>query len=515
MAQKAIYIVVAAAGIAALSGAAWWFQNKPKASSGGVEASASAGQSATSGTAGQGAAGGSARPASGPGGGGTPAVEAGLVQVTELVDDTAAVGSLRSRQSVVLRPEVSGRITQLNFRDGDRVRKGQLLVQFDDQLPRAQVQQSMAELSIAQANHKRNQDLVGQGFISQRSVDESSANLEVAQAKLALSRATAQRLKITAPFDGIAGIRTVNIGDYLKDGADVVNIEDLDAVFVDYRLPERFQSKVKRGQQATVELDAIPGRKFTAFIQAVDPLIDANGRSVGVRGCIDNRQLQLRPGMFARVNTVFGQRDNALVVPEEAIVPQGNRQFVIKLIDGAEGNIKTTQRVEVKVGLRRPGRVEIVEGLKEGDRVVTAGQQRVQKDGTSVRVMDVPAGGPGGGGGGDSSSPRAANPAAAASGAPAVSGAPTAPATASSGGAMASAPGGPAAPSAASAAPPAPIISARAAPAPLTGPNPCLIGMADMQKPAGGKPSAAPGAPVAPNRAPGEGARQKPVPAAA
>ena len=497
MAKKVIHIAVAVVGIAALSGAAWWYQNKPNAAVSGAEATAAGGPGEAGSAAGQGAAGGAARPASGPGGG-TPAVEAGLVQVTKLVDDTAAVGSLRSRQSVVLRPEVSGRITQLNFRDGDRVRKGQLLVQFDDQLPLAQVQQSQAELSIALANHKRNQDLVGQGFISQRSVDESSASLEVANAKLALSRATAQRLKIIAPFDGIAGIRTVNIGDYLKDGADVVNIEDIDAVFVDFRLPERFQSKVKRGQQATVELDALPGRKFSAFIQAVDPLIDANGRSVGVRGCIDNRQLQLRPGMFARVNAVFGQRDNALVVPEEAIVPQGNRQFVIKLIDGAEGNIKTTQRVEVKVGLRRPGRVEIVDGLKEGDRVVTAGQQRVQKDGTSVRVIEVPAaggGGGGGGGGGEGASPRAGNPAAAASGAPAGGAAASASATAA-----AAAPAAPAA------------ISARAAPARLTGLNPCLIGMADLPKPAGGKPASAPGAP---RRAPGEGASPRPVPAPA
>ena len=128
-----------------------------------------------------------------------------------------------------------------------------------------------------------------------------------------------------APFDGIAGIRTVNLGDYLKDGADIVNIEDIDAVYVDFRLPERFQSKVRKGQSATVDLDALPGRKFKALIQAVDPLIDANGRSVGVRGCIDNRQLQLRPGMFARVTAVFGVRDNARVVPEEAIVPQGQQ----------------------------------------------------------------------------------------------------------------------------------------------------------------------------------------------
>ncbi len=306
-----------------------------------------------------------------------------------LTDDTQAVGSLRSRRGVVLRPEVSGRITQLNFTDGQRVRKGQVLVQFDDQLPQAQVQQSMAELSIAQANQKRNQELVAQNFISQRSLDESAANLQVAQAKLALARATAERLKIIAPFDGIVGIRLVNVGDYLKDGADIVNIEDIDAIFVDFRLPERFQAKVKTGQTAMLDMDALPGRKYSALIQAIDPLIDANGRSVGVRGCIDNRQLQLRPGMFARVNTVFGVRDNARVIPEEAIVPQGGRQFVIKLLPGDTPQTRISKRVEVKVGLRSPGKVEILEGLEPGDSVVTAGQQRVQRDGMTVNVVDL------------------------------------------------------------------------------------------------------------------------------
>ena len=246
-------------------------------------------------------------------------------------------------------------MTQLNFRDGERVRRGQLLVQLDDQLPLAQVQQAQAELSIAQANHKRNQELVAQNFISQRSVDESAANLQVAQAKLSLARATAARLRIVAPFDGIAGIRNVNVGDYLKDGADIVNIEDMDAIFVDFRLPERFQTKVQRGQTALVDLDALPGRKYAAVVQAIDPLVDANGRSVGIRGCIDNRHLQLRPGMFARITAVFGERDNARVIPEEAIVPQGGRQFVIRLVDGPDQDTKIAQRVEVKVGIRQPG----------------------------------------------------------------------------------------------------------------------------------------------------------------
>ena len=370
MASKLLYPIIAVVGIATASGLAWWYQNRspsPAAQEGGG-AAASAPSAA-----------GAARPVS---------VEVARVDVMRLADDAQAVGSLRSRQGVMLRPEISGRVTQLNFRDGDRVRKGQLLVQLDDQLPQAQVKQSQAELSIATANHKRNQELLAQNFISQRTVDESAANLEVAQAKLALAEATAARLRIVAPFNGVAGIRGVNVGDYLKDGADIVNIEDIDTVFVDFRLPERFQTRIKRGQRAAVELDALPGRKFDAVIEAIDPLIDANGRSIGVRGSIDNRDLQLRPGMFARVTAVFGVREKALVVPEEAIVPQGGRLFVIRLVPGSEKDSQASQRVEVKVGIRRPGQVEILEGVQQGDVVVTAGQQRLQRDGMAVKVLE-------------------------------------------------------------------------------------------------------------------------------
>lgn len=439
MASKAIYSVVAVLGIAGLSGAAWWYQNRSPS----PVRTAGAGQTASA-------------------AGGAPTVEAGKVVLMKLVDDAQAVGSLRSRRSVVLRPEVSGRITQLNFTDGQRVRKGQVLVQFDDQLPLAQVQQSQAELSIAQANQKRNQELVAQNFVSQRSLDESAAALQVAQAKLALAKATAARLKIIAPFDGIAGIRLVNPGDYLKDGADIVNIEDIDALFVDFRLPERFQNKLRRGQTALVDMDALPGRKYTAVVQAIDPLIDANGRSVAVRACIDNRQLQLRPGMFARVNAVFGERDNATVIPEEALVPQGNSQFVIKLLPGQDAATWTTRRVPVQVGIRQPGKVEITAGLQAGDTVVTTGQQRVQRDGMKVRVVDLRA-------------PAAAGPADAASAA------------------------APAVPPVAAA---APATSAAAAPS-LAGPNPCLAG---LREPAGAVPSMP---------ATGRGATPAPAPASA
>lgn len=363
MASRAIHLIVVTLGLAVAGTAAWWLQRPatPRAQGPSADAAAKGPQQPV-------------------------AVEVAVVRTMALSDEAQAVGSLRSRRSVMLRPEVSGRVTQLNFRDGARVRKGQLLVQFDDQLPRAQVQQAQAELSIARANHQRNQELVAQGFVSQRSLDESAANLQVAQAKLALAEATTQRLRIMAPFDGIAGIRNVNEGDYLKDGTDIVHIEDLDSVYVDFRLPERYQGKIRVGQAARVELDALPGEAYSAVVLAVDPLIDANGRSVAVRASIDNPQLRLRPGMFARVTARFGERADALVVPEEAIVPQGNNPYVLQVVPAEAGQGATARRVPVRLGLRREGVVEVTEGLRAGDTVVTAGQQRVARDGVPVRV---------------------------------------------------------------------------------------------------------------------------------
>ena len=413
MAYKKKYAVLALLGVGAL-GVAWWVQNK-SAPSGDVAKPAV-----------------SVSPAAGPTK--PTAVEVAKVDTMTLVDETQAVGSLRSRQGVMLRPEVGGRVKQIFFADGQRVRKGQVMVQFEDQLQQAQLSQAKAELSIAEANHKRNQELVTQNFISKRSLDESGAALEVSRAKLALADATLQRLKVLAPFDGITGLKQVNVGDYLKDGADMVNVEDMDAVLLDFRLPERFQAKIRAGQKAQLTVDALPGRPFSAIVQAVDPLIEANGRSVGVRGCIDNRQQQLRPGMFARVNAVFGSRENAMVIPEEAIIPQGGRTFVVKVVAGEKPDTLVSERVPVKVGLRQPGKVEILEGLAAGDTVVTAGHQRLQKDGTTVRVVDL-------------SQPGAGKPA----GGPAPAGAPAAPA------AMAK-PG------------------AAAKNVALTGPNPCLRG---------------------------------------
>ena len=447
-------------------------------------------------------------------------VEVAQVTKISIRDDAQTVGTLRSRQNVMLRPEVAGRVLTLGFTDGNRVRAGQLLVQLDDTLQRAEVQQSLAQVSIASANHKRNQDLVAQNFVAQRVLDESGAALQVAQAQLALSCARLDRMRIVAPFSGTVGIRNVNIGDYVKDGADLINLEDIGNLYVDFRLPERNQGKVVAGQVVELDIDAMPGRMFKAKVEAVDPLIDANGRSIGVRavrantageaslppggpkggagapkggapgaaaapagkpsapavsaarspaaaapapvaapvvtplpsGCppsvLTSRVSELpaagpsgplRPGMFARVTAVFAFKPEALAVPEEAIVPQGGRQFVFKLVDPSTmenlGALPpdtkwVSKRVEVSIGIRRPGQVEILTGLAEGDTVVLAGQQRLQKDGTAVRVVEL--GRPGGAG--KPATPGAApagaapgNPAAATGGAPAPAAADAAP----------------------------------------------------------------------------------------
>lgn len=394
MASRLLYPVIAALGIGVASGAAWWFQHRQPAP--GADASPVAG------AAGAGVGQPAPRPASGAGGGGLPSVEAAAVVLARVQDDAQAVGTLRSRQSVVLRPEVAGRIAEIAFRDGARVRRGQLLARLEDELPRAELSQAEAQLSIARANLRRNEELVAQSFVARSVLDESRASLQVAEAQAALARARLARMRITAPFDGMVGIAKVDLGEYVRDGADIVNLEDIEALYVDFRLPERLQSKVRAGQSAFVSVDALPGQSIPAVIQAIDPLVDADGRSLAVRGCIDNRKQLLRPGMFARVTTVFGARDNALVVPEEAIVPQGSKQYVFKLDGPGRGAgvgeqdgdpaPRSVRRIEVTTGLRQPGRVEVVQGLAAGDVVVTAGQQRIRGEGMQVRVAQLSSG---------------------------------------------------------------------------------------------------------------------------
>jgi membrane fusion protein, multidrug efflux system len=366
MANKTLYVLVAVAGIGLASGAAWWLQKGPSSAP--------------------------AAPAAARAGGGAPSVEVVKVRTTSLRDDAQAVGSLRSRQSVTLKPETAGRVSRIAFADGAQVRRGQLLVQLDDTLQRAELSQAQAQLSIARANLKRNQELVAQNFVAQRVVEESEANLQVAQAQVALAEARMQRMRIVAPFDGTLGLRSINLGQYVGVGDNLVNLEDTSLLTVDFRLPERYQSRLAVGQGVQVQLDALPGKKYEARVLAVDPLLDANGRSIAVRAVMPRSGgSELRPGMFARVLILFSVNDGALVVPEEAMVPQAGKQFVYVLEEQGQGDARklVSRRVEVELGVRRDAEVEVTRGLTAGDTVVVAGQQRLQRDGTAVRVIDM------------------------------------------------------------------------------------------------------------------------------
>lgn len=375
MAKPKSTVWLAVLGLALALGGAWWWQQQPR--QGGVSGSAGAAPAPRA-----------------EGGSGPVSVEIATVKQARLQDDAQAVGSLNSRQAVTLKPETAGRVARIAFNDGQGVKRGQLLVQLDDTLQRAELSQAQAQLSIARANLKRNEELLAQSFVAARVVDESRAALQVAEAQVDLAQARLQRMRITAPFDGTLGLRSINLGQYVKDGDALVNLEDTSKLTVDFRLPERYQNRIAPGQTVQVQLDALPGQRYQARVLAVDPLLDANGRSIAVRAEMPSAPGQeLRPGMFARVLIVFSVNDKALVVPEEALVPQGGRQYVYVIDEQGQGDARkrSSRRVEVELGVRRGADVQITQGLKPGDTVVVAGQQRLQRDGTVVRVVDLAA----------------------------------------------------------------------------------------------------------------------------
>jgi membrane fusion protein (multidrug efflux system) len=316
--------------------------------------------------------------------GGAPApgnvtVEAVPVMIASLPQTITAVGSLRSDESVTLRPEVAGRISSIAFQEGQPVAKGAMLVRLDPAVPQAEAQQARANLVLARTKFDRAVDLARSNFISGQAKDEAENNLKVAEASLQLAEAKLAKMDMRAPFSGVIGLRSVSVGDYVKEGADLVNLESIDPLKVDFRVPEIYMRQVKVGQPLQVQLDALPGKTFEGKVFAVNPLIDAAGRSVVIRAMVRNPDTSLRPGMFARVRLITRDAQNALVLPEQALVPQGDQQFVYRIVDGK------AVRTKVDVGQRRDAMVEILTGVAKDDLVVTAGQLKL-RDGAPVSV---------------------------------------------------------------------------------------------------------------------------------
>jgi len=306
-------------------------------------------------------------------------VEVGTVSAESLPQTITAVGSLRSDESVVLRPEIAGRITEILFKEGQPVRKGDALIRLDAAIPAAEVRQAQANLALAEARNRRTVELAERNFLSAQAKDDARNTLEVAQAALAVARAKLDQMSLPAPFSGIIGLRVVSVGDYVKEGTDLVNLESIDPLKVDFRVPEIYLKDVAVGQSVQVEMDALPGRNQKGRVIAVNPLIDAAGRAIVIRAQVDNPDTALRPGMFARVTLVTRETRPSLMIPEEAIVPQGTDQFVFRV----EQN--RVARIRVETGQRRAAKVEIVKGLSAGDTVVTAGQARL-REGATVTI---------------------------------------------------------------------------------------------------------------------------------
>ncbi|EHK65641.1 efflux RND transporter periplasmic adaptor subunit [Achromobacter arsenitoxydans] len=301
------------------------------------------------------------------------------VQEIPFARGLSAVGSLRSDESVVLRPEVAGRIQAIDFKEGQPVKQGQALIRLDDSVPRAELAQARANLTLAQSHYRRAVELQGKGFVSQQARDESASTLKVQEAAVALAQARLDKMTITAPFAGTVGLRSVSVGDYVNQGQDLAPLEAIDPLKVDFRVPEMYLSKVGVGQQLTLRLDALPGQERRGVVYAVSPLVDAGGRSILLRATVANQDAVLRPGMFARVQLLFNQ-DKALVAPEAALSPSGETQYVYRVENGV------AQRREVTIGERREGRVEILTGVAVNDMLVVSGLQRVT-DGAPVTIV--------------------------------------------------------------------------------------------------------------------------------
>ena len=308
-------------------------------------------------------------------------VEASRVSMVNLPQALTAVGSLRSDETIIVRPEVAGRIAQILFKEGERVTKGQALLKLDESVQHADLERARANLVLAKSKLDRAEELRKQGFISSQARDEADNNYRVAKADVELMQARLAKTAIPAPFSGTIGLRLVSVGDYVKEGQDIVNLEALDPLKVDFRVPELFLSQVKAGQTLQIALDALPDRVYEGRVYAINPLIDANGRSIVIRAQVPNKDGRLRPGMFARVRLFTSGTKDTLVVPEESLFPLGDDKYVYKIVDGK------AQRQKIEIGQRREGRVEVVNGLTADDVVVTAGVIKL-REGAPVTIAN-------------------------------------------------------------------------------------------------------------------------------
>lgn len=315
--------------------------------------------------------------------GGPVAVEVADVKVGSASNDIRAIGSLKSDESVQVAPEIAGRISEIVFQEGAAVKKGDVLLKLDDALAAAEVTDTNARLALAAANNDRASVLSRTGNVTGRGRDEAVANFETAKAAAGLAKTRLDKHVLVAPFDGITGTRNVSVGAFVSAGTTLTNLEKIDFLKVDFKVPELYLDAVKVGQKIEVTVDAVPEITFDATIYAINPLLDVNGRALEVRARLENKDARLRPGLFARILIKGLRQRQALLVPEAAVQSRGGDSFIF-VVDNAKAFEK-----RVKLGERANAEVEIISGIDAKSRVVTAGQQKL-RNGTAIEIITPP-----------------------------------------------------------------------------------------------------------------------------
>lgn len=307
-------------------------------------------------------------------------VESMVVAPARIESTVEAVGTVLADASATLRAEVAGQVVERHFEDGERVKKGDPLFSIEATVLEAEVNEARATVEQSEAAYKRAQELVKNKLISATDFDNARANYNVAVARLESAQARLYKTVIRAPFDGFAGLRRINVGDYATTGQEMVNVVRLDPLRVEFSMPETLLARVQPGLAVNVTVGAFPGQVFRGEVTAVDPQIDVIGHNLEVRARLPNPDLKLRPGLFAQVAVTLAVRPDALMVPEEAIWPIGSDKTLYVIEDGM-----VTRRV-VKLGERKPGYVEIISGLTAGEEIVVAGQMKLF-EGASVNPI--------------------------------------------------------------------------------------------------------------------------------
>jgi membrane fusion protein (multidrug efflux system) len=312
-------------------------------------------------------------------------VKAVAARIAPALDEASAVGTLRADESVVLRPEIAGRISDIRFEEGQKVARGALLATLDAAEARAQLASAQAQAKLDAQRLERAEDLQKKNFLSPQGLDESRTNAARSLAAVREIEARIAKSEIRAPFAGVIGLRSVSAGAVVAAGTDIAKLEKMDQLKMDFRVPESYISRLRPGQPVKAVVDAYPSESFSGTIYAIEPGVDEGTRTILVRARVANAELKLRPGMFARVALQLGAREKAIWIPEQAIVPKGRDNFVFRVVEGK------VDLVKVQLGIRKPGEVEIVSGVAAGDLVVTDGTLRIFPGASVLLMQDKPA----------------------------------------------------------------------------------------------------------------------------